>query len=81
MELTKPVIKKMLRAVEQACPEDINCEKCFEKLDIFAEKVLDGQNVEQAMPLVKNHLDRCHECQELFEALLEILDETTNKHA
>lgn len=77
MKLTKPVLTKILRAVEVVRPNEIDCEECFEQLDQFAEQVLDGRSAKEAMPLVKDHLERCRCCREEFEALLEILREVS----
>ena len=35
--------------------------------------VLAGKNAAEAMPLVQDHLDRCMDCREEFEALLRAL--------
>jgi hypothetical protein len=75
MKLTKEILRKLLRVVANTRSEEIGCEECFEKLDRFAEQKLNGKNAEEAMPLVKEHLDRCGECREEFEALLEVLRE------
>ncbi|MDZ7680498.1 MAG: hypothetical protein U5J63_02020 [Fodinibius sp.] len=34
---------------------------------------LAGKSPEEAMPLVEEHLNRCHECQEEFQILLDAL--------
>ena len=39
----------------------------------FAELKLQGKSAEEAMPLVKDHLDKCGECREEFHALLEAM--------
>ena len=41
--------------------------------DRFAEMVLDGKPAAEAMPLVQDHLDRCGDCHEEFDALLAAL--------
>jgi predicted anti-sigma-YlaC factor YlaD len=42
-------------------------------LDRFIETKLTGKNVAEAMPLVQDHLERCRDCREEFEALLTAL--------
>ena len=39
----------------------------------FAELHLAGKNAAEALPLVQDHLDRCGNCREEFEALLTAL--------
>ena len=50
------------------------CDECFEHVDRFAELELAGKDAAAAMPLVKDHLDRCRCCREEFEALLKALE-------
>ncbi|MDY6874803.1 MAG: hypothetical protein SWK90_01170 [Chloroflexota bacterium] len=42
-------------------------------MDRFVEIMLVGKNVAAAMPLVQDHLQRCRDCREEFEALLAML--------
>ncbi|WP_310686261.1 hypothetical protein [Aliifodinibius sp. S!AR15-10] len=39
---------------------------------------LAGKSPEDAMPLVKDHLDRCGSCREEYEALLEAMKSLEN---
>lgn len=66
-------IKQMVRAIATTRPDEIGCDDCFEQVDQFAEMVLAGKNAAEALPLVQDHLDRCDDCREEFEALLEAL--------
>ena len=59
--------------IATARPDEIACDECFEQLDSFVEMTLAGKNATEAMPLVQDHLDRCGECREEFEALLAAL--------
>ncbi|MDZ7691929.1 MAG: hypothetical protein U5K69_12510 [Balneolaceae bacterium] len=73
MKLTTDLLKKMIRMVKMTKPDEIGCEECFEELHEFAEMELAGKSPEDAMPLVKDHLDRCGSCREEYEALLEAM--------
>jgi uncharacterized protein with PIN domain len=73
MKLTTDLLKKMIRMVKMTRPDEIGCDECFEKLHEFAEMKLEGKSPEEAMPLVEDHLNRCNECKEEFEVLLEVL--------
>lgn len=70
-------IKQMVQMVAATRPDEIGCDECFDQLDRFAEEVLAGKNAAAAMPLVQDHLDRCGDCREEFEALLTALRLTT----
>jgi hypothetical protein len=76
MALSLDMLKKMVRSVVSTRPDEIGCDDCFAQLDQFAELVLAGKNAAEAMPLVQDHLDRCMDCREEFEALLRALKAT-----
>jgi predicted anti-sigma-YlaC factor YlaD len=57
--------------------DEIGCDECYAQLDRFAELVLAGMDAAAALPLVEDHLARCHDCREEFEALLAALQATT----
>jgi hypothetical protein len=67
------IVKRMVRAIVTTRPDEIDCDECFEQVDRFAEMVLDGRDAAEVMPLVQDHLERCSECREEFEALLAAL--------
>jgi hypothetical protein len=67
------MIKQMVRSIVTTRSDEIGCEECFQQVDRFADMVLEGRNAAEAMPLVQDHLNRCHDCREEFEALLEAL--------
>jgi hypothetical protein len=66
-------IKRMVRNILTTRPDEIGCDACLEQLDRFVEMKLAGRNAAEAMPLVQDHLERCRDCHEEFEALLEAL--------
>jgi predicted anti-sigma-YlaC factor YlaD len=63
----------MVREMITTRPDEIGCDECFEQLDRFVEMTLAGKNAAEAMPLVQDHLGRCDDCREEFEALLAAL--------
>lgn len=69
-KLNLNILKKMVRAIKNTRDDEISCDECFEKLDNFIDLELKGKSPEKALPLVKDHLDRCRECKEEYEALL-----------
>ncbi len=68
-------LDKILMAVSHTREEEIGCDECFELLDRFVETELSGLDAARAMPLVEDHLQKCGDCREEFEALLEALRE------
>ncbi len=66
-------LAQMARMVAATRPNEIGCDECYQQLDQFAELHLAGKNAAEAMPLVQDHLERCRDCREEFEALLAAL--------
>ena len=63
-------VVKLLRVVAETREVEIGCDECFERLDGFAEAELSGVDAGAAMPLVRDHIDKCADCRGKFEALL-----------
>lgn len=72
-ELDPAVIKEIARGIMTTRPDEIGCAECFEQMDRFVEIKLAGKDPAGAMPLVQDHLSRCSDCREEFEALLAAL--------
>ena len=72
-KLEAPQLKRLVRAIITVRPDEIGCDECFEELDRFVEATLAGKNAAEAMPLVQDHLERCRDCREEYEALLTAL--------
>jgi hypothetical protein len=66
-------LKQLVRRIMTTRPDEIGCDECFRQLDEFVEMALDGKDAAEAMPLVRDHLERCGDCREEFEALLAAL--------
>ncbi len=75
MDADRDDLEKILMAVSVTREEEIGCDECFERLERFVEMELSGLDAASAMPLVRDHLDKCGDCREEFEALLEALRE------
>lgn len=73
MKLEPATLKRMVRNVLTTRPDEIGCDECFKQLDRFVEMKLAGKKAAEAMPLVQDHLERCRDCREEFEALLTAL--------
>lgn len=76
MKLTLGTLKGMIRAIKMTLDDEIGCDECFEELHRFAELELQGKSPEEALPKVKEHLERCGNCRQEYEALLEALEST-----
>lgn len=69
------LIRSLVDMAMASRADEISCDECGERLAEFAELTLAGKSAAEAIPLVQNHLDRCTECREEFEALLLVLQQ------
>jgi hypothetical protein len=76
MRLKRGDVVKLVRVVAETSETEIGCDECFERLDSFAEAELSGVEATAAMPLVGDHLEKCADCRNKFEALLTALRST-----
>jgi hypothetical protein len=63
-------LNKLVRAVGETRESEIGCDECFEQMDRFAEIEFSRSDAATAMPLVHDHLRKCEDCHEQYEALL-----------
>ena len=71
MTLIEPEkLKRVVRSIVTVRSDEIGCDECFKKLDEFVDLTLAGKDAAAALPLVNDHLHRCANCHEEFEALL-----------
>jgi hypothetical protein len=63
-------LDKLVRAVAETRESEIGCDECFELMDLFAEIEFSGSDAATMMPLVHDHLRKCEDCHEMYEALL-----------
>ncbi len=73
MKLSTEDIKKMMQAVKMTRDNELTCGHCYDEIDQFIELELSDKNAAEIMPLVQEHLDRCGDCREEYQALLEAL--------
>jgi hypothetical protein len=71
--LDPEALKDLARGIATTRPDEFGCNECFGQMDRFVEVTLAGKSAAEAMPLVQDHLSRCRDCREEFEALLAAL--------
>jgi hypothetical protein len=75
-DLQDEVIVKFLRILEDVREEEISCDEMFTRLDEFVETEVKSHDAEKLMPLLREHLNFCPDCDEEYEALLTVLENT-----
>ena len=66
-------LDKLVRMVAETREEEIGCDERLEQLDRVVDLGLSGLDTAAAMPMVQDHLEKCGDCREEFEMLLEAL--------
>jgi hypothetical protein len=49
---------------------ELTCDQCFEQLDHYVERELEGAAADEAVPRMRAHLEGCPACDEDHESLL-----------
>lgn len=68
-----PQLQMLVDVARNTHARELACEDCFEQLDRFAELILVGKDADEALPLVRAHLNMCPECLDEFEAFMAAL--------
>jgi hypothetical protein len=63
-------VMSLIRYLENC---ELDCEQVFSALDQYAEIEVRHEDAAKLMPLVREHLDMCHDCCDEYEALLDVL--------
>jgi hypothetical protein len=69
-ELTDANVRDLIHFLETA---ELDCEQVFKTLDVYAESEIRHEDAARLMPLVRDHLNMCHDCCDEYEALLDVL--------
>lgn len=67
-------MEKLLNKLVLTDENEISCDDVHELLDEFTELKKRGENVQNLMPLVHQHLQLCGDCSEEHELLLQALE-------
>jgi len=73
-DMPVPAIQRLLCALDKTQDVELSCNDLNRLIDEYAEIQVRGEDAERLMPLVRQHLEICKECEEEFEALLDILE-------
>ena len=69
--MTKPIWRKLLNlAIDDGKLPTLSCSDCYSLMDEYADMILDGIDPAAVMPLVKEHLGHCEQCEEILETLV-----------
>jgi hypothetical protein len=72
--LSDTAVQNLIRRLESTLDDELSCDEVFAMVDVYAEAELQGQDIARLKPLIRHHLDMCRECEEEYEALLQVLE-------
>ena len=75
-ELPDNLVESLIRSLEHSQDEECSCDDVYAVVDQYAEMEFSGKDAARLMPLLKQHLEVCHNCYEEYEALLDILEKS-----
>lgn len=78
-QIPNETVLGFLRVLESVREEDIPCDEVYARIDEYVEREVGQKDAAQLMPLVREHLDMCSECCEEYQALLDVLEKTSQE--
>ncbi len=74
MKTPDKVLIGLLQKLVHTREDELDCQQVYEVIDVYAEMAAQGEDVSDALPLVKHHLEMCKDCTEEYEVLMEVLE-------
>ena len=74
-----PLWQNFLKSALETEEYEIDCEECFDLLDMYAEQLFDGVDPAELLPAVKQHLKQCNCCDRELEALMVMLKDAAQQ--
>jgi len=73
MALKPEQVNLLLKMLQDTHEVELSCPECAEQLDLYAQKILDGEPIEGVLKLVREHLEACAGCDDEFHLVLETI--------
>lgn len=73
MNITDEQVQALLGMLSLTREVETDCDHCLKHMAEFAETTLAGKSIPEGLRCIEEHLERCGECREEFEALKEAL--------
>ncbi len=77
-EMSDAVVIKFVNVLENIEHEELSCSDIYSILDEFVENEVRGGDGHKLTPLIREHLDLCSECCDEYEALLAVVEHTSD---
>jgi hypothetical protein len=79
-QLSDSLVEQLVKSLQITHEEECACDEFHDLIDQYAETNIRGEDAARLMPLIKDHLEMCHECCEEYEALLDVLEAAVEKN-
>ena len=79
VEVEDEVVLKFLQILENVRAEDMSCDDMYAQLDEFVEREVTSRDAARIMPLIQEHIDFCSDCDDEYQALLRVLENTKDQ--
>ena len=76
-EFPEETVVNLMHRLQNTHDDELSCDEVFALVDVYAEASQRGEDVADLKPLIRHHLDMCRECDEEYQALLQVLEGTT----
>ena len=77
--MTNTTLQKLVQSALETEDVEIDCEECYNLLDMYADILVAEDNPDVMMPTVKQHLKQCNCCASELEALMVMLEEVVSQ--
>lgn len=71
--LNAALVKNLMEMLDHTHEGMYSCEETFALLDEYVELIADDEKAAALMPYVKNHLEKCPDCHDVYATLLSIV--------
>jgi len=79
-EMDAGLVIDLMHRLENTHEEELSCDEVFALIDEYAEASQRGEDVLSLKPILRYHLDMCRECDEEYNALLQVLEGTNSSN-
>ena len=73
-----PMVHRLISRLQNTRENELSCDEVFALVDEYAEASQRGEDVGTLKPLIRHHLDMCKECDEEYQALVQVLEGTAS---
>ena len=74
MALNSEQVGWLVKMLQDTQDVEMSCGECAEQLDVYAQRIIDGEPLDDLLGQVREHLVACAGCDDVFRLILETID-------